>query len=59
MPPLPVEAILCIARAHGAHDVRVYGSRARDDARPDSDLDLLVRIEEGEACRPREREARA
>jgi hypothetical protein len=31
---LPVDAILAIARAHGAHDVRVFGSRARDDARP-------------------------
>jgi len=47
MPPLPIEAILGIAGAHGAHDVRVFGSRARGDARPDSDLDLLVRFEEG------------
>jgi hypothetical protein len=44
---LPVDAILAIARAHGAHDVRVFGSRARDDVRPESDLDLLVRFEEG------------
>jgi predicted nucleotidyltransferase len=44
---LPVEAILHIARAHGAHEVRVFGSRAREDARPDSDLDLLVRFDEG------------
>ena len=47
MTHLPVEAILRIARAHGAFDVRVFGSRARDDARPDSDLDLLVRFEDG------------
>ena len=47
MTHLPVEAILRIACAHGAHDVRVFGSRAREDARPDSDLDLLVRFEDG------------
>lgn len=47
MAHLPIEAILGIARAHGAHDVRVFGSRARGDARPDSDLDLLVRFEDG------------
>ena len=47
MTHLPAEAILRIASAHGSHDVRVFGSRAREDARPDSDLDLLVRFEEG------------
>jgi len=31
-----------IAAKHGVSDVRVFGSRARGDARPDSDLDLLV-----------------
>lgn len=44
---LPIDPILRVAREHGAHDVRVFGSRARGDARPDSDLDLLVRFEEG------------
>lgn len=33
-----------IAAKHGALNVRVFGSRARGDARPDSDVDLLVDI---------------
>lgn len=36
------EVILQIAARHGAHNVRVFGSVARGDARPDSDIDLLV-----------------
>jgi len=35
-------AILRIARDHGARNVRVFGSVRRMEARPDSDLDLLV-----------------
>jgi hypothetical protein len=42
-----VERILEIARGHGATSVRVFGSRARGDARPDSDLDLLVELRPG------------
>ncbi len=42
MDGLPVERILEIAAPHGVSDVR-FGSRARGAARPDSDLDLLVR----------------
>ena len=35
--------ILEIARRHGAVDVRIFGSTARGEARPDSDVDLLVK----------------
>ncbi len=36
------ELIKRIAAEHGASNVRVFGSRARGDATPDSDVDLLV-----------------
>ena len=39
------EAILAIAASHGARKVRVFGSVARGDARPDSDVDLLVEFD--------------
>lgn len=38
------EEILAICAKHGAGNVRVFGSRARGDFRPDSDLDLLVDV---------------
>ncbi|HEX4054459.1 MAG TPA: nucleotidyltransferase domain-containing protein [Tepidisphaeraceae bacterium] len=37
-------AILRIAAAHGAGNVRVFGSMARGEARPDSDVDFLIDI---------------
>ena len=36
------EEILQIAARHGAYNVRVFGSVARGEAGPDSDLDLLI-----------------
>ncbi|MGH9257654.1 MAG: nucleotidyltransferase family protein [Vicinamibacterales bacterium] len=39
--------ILRIAASHGATNVRVFGSVARGEDRPDSDLDLLVEMESG------------
>ena len=36
-----------IAAKHGARNVRAFGSVARGDARPDSDVDFLVDMEPG------------
>ncbi|MEQ1822043.1 MAG: nucleotidyltransferase family protein [Fimbriimonadaceae bacterium] len=36
------QVIQTIASRHGASNIRVFGSFARGEARPDSDLDLLV-----------------
>jgi len=41
------DEILRLAKRHGAHDVRVFGSVARGDANENSDLDLLVAWEPG------------
>jgi predicted nucleotidyltransferase len=41
------DAILQVAAKHGATQVRLFGSVARGDARPDSDVDLLVTWLEG------------
>jgi uncharacterized protein len=38
--------ILRIAAKHGALNVRVFGSAARDEMGPDSDIDLLVDVAE-------------
>jgi uncharacterized protein len=39
--------ILELAARHGAGNVRVFGSTARGDAGPQSDIDLLVDVEPG------------
>jgi len=41
--------ILALARENGVRNVRVFGSMARNEARSDSDLDLLVDIESGKS----------
>jgi predicted nucleotidyltransferase len=41
------DAILETARDVGARDVRVFGSVARGEERPDSDIDILVTLEPG------------
>ena len=39
--------LLAAAERRGARDVRVFGSVARGDARPDSDIDLLIELDAG------------
>ena len=39
--------ILRLAHEHGAHNIRVFGSMARGEARADSDVDLLVEMDSG------------
>lgn len=41
------EQILMLARKNGAYNVRIFGSVARGEARPDSDIDFLVNLEAG------------
>jgi predicted nucleotidyltransferase len=41
------EEILRIARRHGARNVRLFGSLARDEPSEGSDVDLLVEMEPG------------
>ena len=41
------EDVLRVARLHGASNVRVFGSVARGEAGPDSDVDFLVDMEPG------------
>lgn len=41
------EEILAAVAKHGASNLRVYGSVARGEARPVSDIDVLVDVEEG------------
>ena len=41
------QQVLQIASRHGAYHVRVFGSVARGEARPGSDIDFLVEMEPG------------
>ena len=39
------DVIVALAAKHGAHNVRVFGSAARDEAGPQSDVDILVDLD--------------
>lgn len=41
------DEILAIANRHGARKIFIFGSVARGEARPDSDIDFLVEMEPG------------
>ena len=41
------EDIIAIAAKHGARNVRIFGSVARGEEHPDSDVDFLVRFDPG------------
>lgn len=50
--PIPLlrrhrEQILELAERHGASNIRLFGSVARGDWTPESDIDLLVTLEPG------------
>jgi uncharacterized protein len=42
---LPAESIADLCRRYGVRELSLFGSVLRDDFRPDSDVDFLVRFE--------------
>lgn len=42
---VPVEALAAVCRKYHVRELSVFGSAARDDMHPDSDVDLLVVFE--------------
>lgn len=41
------DLIRTLAKAHGAVSIELFGSAARGEDRPDSDIDVMVELEEG------------
>jgi len=41
------QAVMALTAKHGAHNPRIFGSVARGESGPESDIDLLVKMEEG------------
>lgn len=46
-----VARIRAVARRHGIENVRLFGSQVRREARPESDIDLLIRFWPGRGFR--------
>jgi uncharacterized protein len=44
------QEILALARKRGAERIRVFGSMATDNAKPSSDVDFLVEMQEGKSA---------
>ena len=49
--PDDVAVIRALARCHGIESVRLFGSEARGEAGPRSDIDLLIRLAPGRGFR--------
>jgi len=49
--PEELAQIAAIAASHGIENVRLFGSAARGEAGPESDIDLLVRLAPGRGFR--------
>ena len=43
---LPVDLIADVCRRYDVHELAVFGSAARGDMRPDSDIDILVEFQD-------------
>ena len=41
------DEILSLAEKYGVYDIRVFGSLLHGDATPESDVDLLIKMEDG------------
>lgn len=39
------QEIIQIAESHGAHEIRIFGSAAHGEFKPESDIDVIVRLE--------------
>jgi predicted nucleotidyltransferase len=44
------QEILDLAKKYGASNIRIFGSVARGEARPDSDYDFLIELEPGRSA---------
>lgn len=45
------DEILALAKKHGIHNVRVFGSVAREEDTPESDIDFLISLEDRSGLR--------